>query len=302
MSQEQLADSHGPLNPGKPPWLTRRALTAQVWNQMKSMLDGLALATICEEAACPNIGECFRHHTATFLILGRVCTRNCRFCAVEHGHPTPVDLDEPQHLADAVQQLGLRHVVITSVTRDDLPDGGAAHFVACINAVHRLDTTSVEVLVPDFQGEESALRTVLSARPEVFGHNLEVVPRLYSQIRSRASYERSLWVLQRAKELRPDGYVKSGIMVGVGEGQFEVMQVMRDLRGVGCDFVTIGQYLRPSVQHYPVVEYVPPEVFERYAQAARDLGFRGVMSGPFVRSSYCASEMASLATPRLRDK
>lgn len=275
----------------KPAWLTRRAITPEVWQQMKSMLEGLSLATICEEAHCPNIGECFRDRTATFLILGRVCTRNCRFCAVEHGRPQPVDDSEPQHLVEAVQQLNLRHVVVTSVTRDDLPDGGAVHFARCIEALHRNTTATVEVLVPDFQGDEIALRTVVKAQPEVLGHNVEVVPRLYSQIRSRADYQRSLRVLGRAKEWGAFLYTKSGLMVGIGEEEHEVIQVMYDLRAVGCDFLTIGQYLRPSPQHYPVREYIPPTTFARYAQIAREIGFRGVLSGPFVRSSYCAGTL-----------
>lgn len=292
---EQLSIKHIPedriIELTKPPWLKRRALTMETWQQMKSMLDGLALATICEEAECPNIGECFRQHTATFLILGRICTRNCRFCAVEHGHPMPIDAEEPQHLVEAARQLNLRHVVITSVTRDDLPDGGAAHFAACIAALHCNSSASVEVLLPDFQGDEAALRTVLAARPEVLGHNLEVVPRLYPKIRQQANYERSLHLLRRAKELWPAAYCKSGLMVGVGEQEQEVIQVMRDLRAVGCDLLTIGQYLRPSPAHYPVVEYITPETFDRYAETARALGFRGVMCGPFVRSSYCAREL-----------
>ncbi len=286
ISREKL-----PTQAKKPPWLTRRALTAKVWQRMKAMLDGLALATICEEAACPNIGECFRQRMATFLILGRTCTRNCRFCAVEHGQPQPVDADEPQHLVDAVLQLDLRHVVITSVTRDDLPDGGAAHFATCIRAVHGGTLATVEVLVPDFQGDEAALQTVVRTQPEVLGHNVEVVPRLYPKIRSQASYERSLHVLRRAKELWPSGYTKSGLMVGVGEQEQEVIKVMHDLRAVGCDFLTIGQYLRPSAQHCPVIEYVAPATFDHYAQVARNLGFRGVHCGPFVRSSYRAGEL-----------
>jgi lipoic acid synthetase len=258
---------------------------------MKSMLGSLALATICEEAACPNIGECFRKRTATFLILGRTCTRNCRFCAVDHGRPQPADAEEPQHLADAVRQLRLRHVVITSVTRDDLPDGGAGHFAACVEAVHSGTTATVELLVPDFGGDEHALGTVLRARPDVLGHNVEVVPRLYPQIRSGADYGRSLRLLQRAKELCPATYTKSGMMVGVGEEEAEVIEVMHDLRAAGCDFLTIGQYLRPGAQHYPVVEYITPAAFDRYTHAAQGLGFRGVQCGPFVRSSYCASEL-----------
>jgi len=276
---------------GKPPWLRRRALTTEAWQQMKSMLDQLSLATVCEEADCPNIGECFSHRTATFLILGRACTRNCRFCAIEHGRPQPVDPEEPRHVLDAVQHLGLRHVVITSVTRDDLPDGGAAHFAACIRAVHGQASTTVEVLVPDFRGDEAALHAVLAAGPEVFGHNLEVAPRLYPQVRPQADYPQSLRLLKRAKQLLPTVRTKSGIMVGVGEQEQEVIDVMRDLRGADCDFLTVGQYLRPSPQHYPVVEYVRPEIFDAYAETARGLGFRGVLSGPFVRSSYRAQTL-----------
>jgi lipoic acid synthetase len=275
----------------KPPWLKRRAVTPETWQQMKSMFDRLALATVCEEAACPNIGDCFRQRTATFLILGRTCTRHCRFCAVDHGIPQPVDSEEPQHIVDAARQLGLHHVVITSVTRDDLPDGGAAHFVACVRALHRHVSATVEILIPDFQGTEGALRAVLAAEPQVLGHNLETVPRLYPQIRPQANYERSLHVLERAKRLCPTVYTKSGLMVGVGEQRQEVMDVMQELRRVGCDFLTIGQYLRPSPEHYPVAEYVEPTTFEAYARVARDLGFRGVLSGPFVRSSYHAETL-----------
>ncbi len=296
MTTEREATPH---NRPKPPWLTRRALTVEDWERMKSMLEGLVLATICEEADCPNIGECFRRRTATFLILGRVCTRNCRFCAVQHGTPAPVDSQEPLHLVQAVRQLDLRHVVITSVTRDDLPEGGAAHFAACVTAVHDNTSATVEVLVPDFQGDEAALRSVLNSRPEVFGHNVEVVPRLYPQMRSRASYARSLSVLRRAKELQANTRVKSGLMVGVGETEQEVLDVLRDLRAAGCDLVTIGQYLRPSAAHYPVLEYVPPETFERYTQAARRMGFQGAMCGPFVRSSFHAGELLeAAASPR----
>ena len=278
-------------DPPKPPWLRRRALSPEVWQQMKSMLDRLSLATICEEAQCPNIGECFRQKEATFLILGRTCTRNCRFCAVDHGIPGPPDPQEAQHLADAVRELDLRHVVITSVTRDDLADGGAAQFVACIEAVHAATSATVEVLVPDFAGKDDSLRSVMEAGPEVLGHNVEVVPRLYPRLRSRADYTRSLWVLERAKAVRPSTYTKSGLMLGVGEREEEVLRVMGDLRAVSCDFLTIGQYLRPSPQHHPIVEYVPPAVFERYAQDARAMGFRGALSGPFVRSSYGARAM-----------
>jgi lipoic acid synthetase len=290
-NEEPRMDHSQPLNTAKPSWLRRRAITVEDWQQMKSMLDQLSLATICEEANCPNIGECFRRKTATFLILGRVCTRNCRFCAVQHGQPGPLDPDEPKHLVEAVQHLGLRHVVITSVTRDDLPDGGAAHFATCVEAIHRSTPVTVEVLVPDFAGNETALQFVVQSQPEVFGHNLEVVPRLYPQMRSRANYQRSLRLLQRTKELDASIYTKSGLMVGVGETEEEVVDVMDDLREVGCDFLTIGQYLRPSLQHYAIVEYVTPTTFEHYAEVANGLGFRGVQCGPFVRSSYAAGAM-----------
>ena len=292
--------SNWPVNSGKPPWLKRSALTMESWRRMKSMLDHLSLATICEEAKCPNIGECFGERTATFLILGRVCTRNCRFCAVQHGRPAPVDAQEPRHLVDAVRQLGLRHMVITSVTRDDLPDGGAAHFAACIDAVHSSTPATVEVLIPDFQGQQVPLQTVLKASPEVLGHNVEIVPRLYPEIRAGADYKRSLRLLGQAKELCPSACTKSGLMVGVGEREREVFDVLRDLRRANCDFLTIGQYLCPSPQHYPVVEYVSPMTFDQYARMAKDMGFRGVLSGPFVRSSYRAAELLENARKELQ--
>lgn len=289
-------------NASKPPWLKRRAVTEEAWERMKSKLTSLSLATICEEAECPNIGECFQHGTATFLILGRTCTRNCHFCAVQHGRPEPVDIEEPQHLTDAVQRLGLRHVVITSVTRDDLPDGGAAHFAASVRAVHSGTSASVEVLVPDFQGQEAALRSVLEAQPEVLGHNVEVVPRLYPEIRPGAAYDRSLGLLQRVKALCPSVFTKSGLMVGVGEQEQEVIDVMRDLHSAGCDFLTIGQYLRPSPRHYPVIEYVRPARFDYYANVARAMGFRAALCGPFVRSSYHAGALWRVAQQGLAKK
>jgi lipoic acid synthetase len=295
MLTQDSAPEQQPFSSDKPPWLRRRALTAEAWQEMKSLLDQLSLATVCEEAACPNIGECFGHRTATFLILGRTCTRSCRFCAVEHGQPQPVDPAEPQHVLDAVQHLGLRHVVITSVTRDDLPDGGAALFASCIRAIHSHSSATVEVLVPDF-GDEAALHVVLAARPEVFGHNIEVAPRLYPRIRPQADYQQSLQVLKRAKQLSPTTHTKSGLMVGVGEREQEITAVLHDLRAADCDLLTIGQYLRPSAKHHPVVEYVKPGVFEAYAQTARRLGFRGVLSGPFVRSSYRANSLLEDAT------
>lgn len=285
-----MSDSAEPLP--KPAWLRRPALSSEVRDQMVALVSELSLHTVCQEADCPNIGECYAAGTATFLILGPVCSRNCRFCAVEHGPPQAVAADEPANVAAAVRRLGLRHAVITSVTRDDLTDGGASQFAACITAVHRLGVT-VEVLVPDFGGDEAALRAVTAAAPEVLGHNLEVVPRLYRRLRSGADYQRSLNVLALAKALAPRILTKSSLMLGVGETEGEVVAALRDLRGVGCDFVTLGQYLRPSRQHARVVEYVTPGQFDLYADMARDLGFVGVLSGPFVRSSYRAAMLVA---------
>ena len=273
----------------KPAWLRRPALSSEVRGRMAALLSGLSLHTVCQEAACPNIGECYAAGTATFLILGPVCTRNCRFCAVDHGLPEPIDPQEPDNVSIAVRRLGLKHAVITSVTRDDLPDGGASQFAACIGLIHGLGVT-VEVLVPDFGGDEDALRTVVDAAPEVLGHNLEVVPRLYPQLRSGANYQRSLELLARAQQMAAQ-ILKSSLMVGVGETEDEVIAVLRDLRRVGCDFVTLGQYLRPSERHAPVVEYLSPEQFDHYGALARGLGFSGVLTGPFVRSSYRAATL-----------
>jgi lipoic acid synthetase len=258
---------------------------------MVALLSGLSLHTVCQEADCPNIGECFRSGTATFLILGRVCTRNCRFCAVEHGTPSAVDPEEPQRVSDAALRLGLRHVVITSVTRDDLPDGGASQFADSVEAIRRQSRATVELLVPDMAGDHGALLTVVESAPEVLGHNVEVVPRLYPQFRSGADYGRSLALLARVKRLAPGMRTKSSLMVGVGETEEEVCATLRDLRAAECDLLTIGQYLRPSLHHAPVAEYVAPGVFDRYAALARELGFGGVLSGPFVRSSYCAASL-----------
>lgn len=257
---------------------------------MAALVSGLSLHTVCQEAECPNLGECYAANTATFLILGPVCTRNCRFCAVEHGLPRVVDPAEPENVALAVGRLGLKHAVITSVTRDDLDDGGAGQFAACIEAIHRVGVTA-EVLVPDFRGDEVALRTVVAAEPEVLGHNLEVIPRLYPELRSGANYQRSLNLLALVKKLAPRIRTKSSLMLGAGETEEEVVAVLRDLRGVGCDFVTLGQYLRPSAQHAPVVKYVAPGEFDHYADLAREMGFAGVLSGPFVRSSYRAATL-----------
>jgi lipoyl synthase len=259
---------------------------------VKSKLRELGLHTVCESAKCPNIGECFKKPTATFMILGEICTRRCGFCSVKKGQTLPPDPAEPENIAIAVGKLGLKHAVITSVTRDDLPDGGAGQFEAVITVLKReFPALVVEVLTPDFKGDEAALRKVMEAGPHIFNHNLETVPRLYTKVRPKAVYERSLKVLRAAKSFRSDVYVKSGIMAGLGETYDEVVSVMRDLRDAGCDLLTIGQYLRPSKENLPVEEYVLPEVFERYADAGKRMGFLSVASAPFVRSSYNAEEV-----------
>ncbi|MGC2424816.1 MAG: lipoyl synthase [Nitrospirota bacterium] len=259
---------------------------------VKAKLRELGLHTVCESAKCPNIGECFKKPTATFMILGEICTRRCGFCSVKKGVTEPPNPAEADNIAVAVGKLGLKHAVITSVTRDDLPDGGAGQFEAVIAVLKReFPDLVVEVLTPDFKGDEAALRKVMEAGPHIFNHNLETVPRLYMKVRPQAIYERSLKVLRAAKNLRPDVYVKSGIMAGLGETEDEVVSVMRDLRGAGCDLLTIGQYLRPSKENLHVEEYVLPEVFERYAEAGKRMGFLSVASAPFVRSSYNAEEV-----------
>lgn len=249
--------------------------------------------TVCESARCPNQIECFHKGVATFMILGKICTRRCRFCAVEKGEPMPADPTEPGRVARVVKKLNLRHVVITSVTRDDLKDGGAEHFAITVRAIRESNPgTTVEVLTPDFNGSIEALNTVIKELPEVFNHNVETVPRLYSEIRAGADYRRSLKILQKAKELsNGKSIIKSGIMVGLGETQDEVVAVMQDLRAAGCDVITIGQYLSPSKHNYPVQEYVSPEQFKLYYMLAEDLGFRYVFSDVFVRSSYRSEEV-----------
>jgi lipoic acid synthetase len=279
-----------------PGWM-RRPLSAPGRSaEVSRLLDELGLNTVCTGAKCPNRGECYGAGTATFMVLGAECTRNCRFCAVEPGRPAPPDADEPSRVAEAVERMGLRHVVVTMVTRDDLPDGGAAHVAAAVAALRdRVPDAAVEVLVSDLGGDEAAIDTVAHARPDVFNHNVETVPRLYAAVRPQAVYARSLRVLARAKHVEPDVLTKSGLMVGLGEAPDEVEDVMRDLRVSGVDIVTVGQYLRPSAAHLGVAEFVAPETFERYAAIARALGFAGVASAPFVRSSYHAGELAHRA-------
>jgi lipoic acid synthetase len=279
-----------------PPWLKVRFPAGERYQHIKGLLRAHGLHTVCEEARCPNIGECFNAGTATFMILGDVCTRNCRFCAVTSGRPEGVDYLEPHRLAQTVELLGLDYVVITSVTRDDLPDGGAGIFAACIGAIQRNNPNRhVEVLVPDFLGDWDALATVVEAGPFVLGHNVETVPRLYRRVRPKARYRRSLDLLAQVRRLNTGMLTKSGIMVGLGETREEIRRVMSDLRAVGCDILTIGQYLRPSQKHLAVERFYPPEEFESLATHGRELGFRHVEAGPLVRSSYHAQRQVRLS-------
>jgi len=279
-----------------PPWLKKRLPAGGAVAETRAILEELGLETVCQSAHCPNLPECFARHTATFMILGARCTRSCRFCAVEGGPPEPVRQDEPEAVAEAADRMHLRHVVVTSVTRDDLPDGGASHFARVIEAIRgRLPRAIIEVLTPDFLGSRDAVRTVIDAEPDVFNHNAETVPRLYPEIRPEADYVRSLDVLRAAKALAAGRqravYTKSGLMVGCGETREELSSVLADLRAAGCDILTIGQYLAPSGGHYPVNRFVPPEEFAAYEEEARRLGFLAVASGPFVRSSYNAQAL-----------
>ncbi len=279
-----------PAPPKRPEWLRAPAPAGENYRDIRQLVARLRLHTVCESAACPNVGECWNHRTATFMILGNVCTRRCGFCAVEKGSPLPVDYDEPRRVAEAVAAMGLKFAVITSVNRDDREDGGAELFAMVIEAIRRrVEGCGVEVLVPDFQGSHAAVETVLAAAPDVFNHNTETVPRLYRQVRLGARYERSLDVLAHAKRIAPAVPTKSGLMLGLGETGAEVLQVMRDLRAQGVDILTLGQYLRPSPKHLPIVRYVPPEEFAEWRAAGREMGFGHVEAGPLVRSSYHAS-------------
>jgi len=276
----------------KPPWLKRRIPSGATYQEIQKLLKSGRLHTVCQEACCPNLGECFSRGTATFLILGDRCTRDCRFCAVGHGPPEPPDLGEPLRVADAVKAMGLQYVVVTSVTRDDLPDGGAKLFAETISAVREKSPgTQVEVLVPDFQGNMHALLTVVEARPDVLNHNIETVPRLYPSVRPAAAYKRSLELLRQVRHLNPSIPTKSGLMLGLGEALEEVRRTLQDLLGAGCSVLTLGQYLQPSKKHLPVARFLPPEEFEAWKEAALEMGFAGVASGPFVRSSYHAREL-----------
>ena len=283
----------------KPEWLKVRFPGGPNYLRLKGLMREKRLHTVCEEAHCPNIGECWEAGTATFMILGDTCTRACAFCAVKSGRPLALDMGEPLRVAQAVRQMGLTHAVVTSVNRDDEPDGGAAIFAATIRSIRRLSPgTSVEVLIPDFMGNWQALATVMKERPEILNHNTETVPRLYRRVRPKARYERSLELLRRAKEIDPQGITKTGVMVGLGETKHELLLVMADLVDVGCDVLTIGQYLRPSAKHAPLERYYRPQEFEELAEAGRRLGFRHVEAGPLVRSSYHAErQVARLGRP-----
>ncbi|CAN5825307.1 lipoyl synthase [soil metagenome] len=280
---------------GRPDWLKARVPGGEGFREIKETMSSLSLHTVCEEARCPNIGECWNNRTATFMILGNVCTRSCGFCAVLTGKPTELDIDEPYRVADAAKQMGLRHAVITSVNRDELADGGASIFAATIQAIkEEVPECAVEVLTPDFKGDQDAIRTVIDAQPATFNHNIETVPRLYPAVRPQAKYRRSLEVLQYAKELNPDGLTKSGFMVGLGEVEEELHQTMRDLRDHDVDILTIGQYLRPSENHLPMSRYYTPKEFALLRRYGLDeLGFKHVESGPLVRSSYHAHEQTA---------
>ena len=278
-----------------PDWIKVRAPTSPEYFRTKALLAELRLHTVCQEACCPNIGECFSHRTATFMLMGDVCTRNCPYCAVAHGKVRPLDPDEPRRIAEAVARLGLDHVVVTSVDRDDLRDGGASHFAETADAIKRLRPAArVEVLVPDFKGSHPAVETVVGAPVAIFNHNIETVPSLYRKARPGGNYQRSLDVLAHAKEFGGAGgralLIKAGIMLGLGEERAEVEGVLHDLRAAGCDILTLGQYLRPSREHLPVERYVTPAEFAELRSAAMAMGFRHVESGPLVRSSYHAWE------------
>lgn len=276
----------------KPDWLKRKLPTGQAYEKVRLLLSSSQVHTVCQEAKCPNIWECFSNKTSTFMILGARCTRNCRFCNVCSGIPEAVDPGEPLRVAGAVKDLGLKYVVITSVTRDDLEDGGAAQFAATIGAVRRrVDGVKIEVLIPDFQGDASALGTVLAVRPDVLSHNVETVPALYSMVRPEAIYQRSLDLLKRASELTPEIPVKSGLMVGLGETEDQLVQTMADIHGHGGSVLTLGQYLQPTRRHLPVARYYSPETFDRLKETGLKIGFAKVASAPFVRSSYQADKL-----------
>lgn len=280
----------------RPDWLKMSPLDPVILSKMRRLMKDLKLHTVCESARCPNRTECFRQGTATFMILGDICTRNCTFCAVKKGKPLSPNPREPEHIVTAVDKLGLRYVVITSVTRDDLPDGGASQFAQTIKAIHKYDPNiMVEVLIPDFRGSLSAVQTVIDTYPTVLNHNIETVPRLYPEVRPKADYRRSIEILKQSKLPNNRILTKSGFMLGLGEIRQEVIELMADLREAGCDLLTIGQYLQPSLKHYKAMKFIPPEEFEEYGNIGKQMGFQHVASGPLVRSSFHAAETYSLA-------
>lgn len=278
----------------KPDWLKAKSILTPESEEVMAMLRKYNLHTVCEEAGCPNCGECFSRKTATFLIMGPICSRGCRFCQVTKGTPLAIDESEPEKIAEAAKLLGLKHIVITSVTRDDLSDGGASHFAAVIKSIRSklADRIKIEVLIPDFQGSTSALKTVITAGPDILNHNIETVPSLYGKVRPEAIYTRSLNLLSAVKSIEPDMITKSGIMLGLGESQHDVIQTLQDLSEHDCDLITIGQYLAPSKEHLEVVEYIHPDQFAWYKTQALALGFKNVASGPMVRSSYMADQLS----------
>ncbi|MDH5642752.1 MAG: lipoyl synthase [Gemmatimonadota bacterium] len=297
MELVQISKGSPRIQERKPPWLKVKAPGGGNYAEVKTLLRDLKLNTVCEEAHCPNIGECWEHRAATFMIMGEVCTRNCAYCAVAHGTPDPYDPDEPRRLADAVAKIGFQHVVITSVDRDDLPNGGAEIFAGCVNEIRaRLPETTVEVLIPDFKGSAEALRIVVESKPAILNHNLETVERLYRLARPGGQYNRALELLRRAKEMDPQTTTKSGIMCGLGEEWDELLGAMQDLRNHDVELLTLGQYLRPSDGHLPVARFYTPEEFAELKEIGMRMGFRHVESGPLVRSSYHAWEQAQTVT------
>ncbi|HWQ77383.1 MAG TPA: lipoyl synthase, partial [Anaerovoracaceae bacterium] len=277
------------MNKRLPDWLKIRVQCGQNMDQVEELLSRLSLHTVCEEANCPNLMECFSRKTATFMILGRVCTRNCTFCNVTQGSTERIDCNEPLHVAQAVKELGLKHVVVTSVTRDDLPDGGAGHYYDVIGEIRKLDQqVKIEVLIPDFLGSKDSLEKIVEAKPDIMNHNVETIPRLYPTVRPMAVYNRSLELLRNIKLMDRSIITKSGMMVGLGEEEDEVIKVFKDLRDAGCDMVTVGQYLAPTKKHHPVIKYIHPDVFEEYRRIGLGLGFIHVAAAPLVRSSYKA--------------
>jgi lipoic acid synthetase len=276
----------------KPHWLRRRLPNGPAYEKVREMISRDRLHTVCQEARCPNIWECYSHQTATFLIMGSRCTRNCRFCSISAGSPKPPDPFEPARVAEVAERMGLKYVVVTSVTRDDLEDGGASIFAMTIEEIRkRMPDAYVEVLIPDFRGSAEALQTVLHARPDVLNHNIETVPRLYPLVRPEANYRRSLELIQRVNLYTPSILTKSGLMLGLGERRQEIKKTLQDLLKVGCKILTLGQYLQPSKQHLTVKRFIPPEEFTEWRETALELGFSEVASGPFVRSSYHAKEL-----------